>query len=308
MSDADTAVTTEPPAAASDAATESAPPPPADGGDTAAPPPFWGEGWRERLAGGNEDEMKQLRRYASPEGIWKKIRHLEKKLSSGDLKPVRPDTDDEAVLAEWRKQVGAPDTPEDYLKALPREIDIPESDAPAIERIFKTMHAQGLPTEQAKEVVSEYYRMQAEWKTQLVQQDYDYRIQSEENLRAEWGPEYRANINAIGLLFDRMGSKDLLQQMQAARLPDGRKLGDNPEAMKFLAAVARDVVSDGGVTITPQGGMNLQQSIAHEKAALEREMQATNPSDPSSYWKNPEKQARYLELLQAEERMQARGR
>lgn len=271
-------------------------------------PSYWADDWRERLAGSNEEELKQLRRYASPEGIWKKARQLEKRLSSGEFKRAKPDTQDEAVLAAWRAENGVPDTVKGYVDSLPADLDIAEEDFPALTRIFEKMHASGTAAAEATAVVQEYYAMRAEALEKQAAGDRQYRVQAEDELRGEWGLDFRPNMDAIGMLVEAHGDKEAFAKIGSARLDDGSRLGDNPVMLRFLANVARELYGDSLIAITPQGGLNSSNSIADEMRALELEMQDTHGRDPAGYWKNPQKQARYATLLEAQERQARRNR
>lgn len=275
--------------------------------------PSWGDtwnpdAWRDWFAGNDEKMRKHLNRFDSPLGIYKQWRYLDQRRNDGRLMPARPDTEDESQLAAWRKQVGAPDSPDGYLADLPAELNISEGDEAALKEVFATMHSEGIPTGQAKAVVAKYYEMVAKGLEERSAADRDIRARAEDELRSEWGPEYRQNLNAIGVLMESHGDTDLFNWMQEARGPDGARLGDNPKAIKFLAGIAREIHPDGFVTVTPGAGMTRSQAMADEMSQLETEMRDTKGRDPGGYWNSPQKQARYLELIQARERMQARGR
>lgn len=271
--------------------------------------PYWADDWRERIAGNNEDELKQLRRYASPEGLWKKARSLEKRLSSGEFKRARPDTADEAVLSEWRKENNVPETADGYVAALPEDLTVAEADFPALTRIFQKMHAAGTPAAEAAEVVKEYYAMQAEAAEQRAVADRQFRVASEDELRGEWGLDYRPNMDAVGMLVEEFGSRDDFQAIGDARLSDGTRLGDSPVILKFLANIARDRYSDALISSTPAGGlMGGGGSLEEQIQLLESEIQDTKGRDPNGYWNNPGKQSKYLALLAERDRQAKRGR
>jgi len=275
--------------------------------EEAAPQPSaWPDNWRDRFAGTDEAQRKHLNRFASPENVYKAWRHYEKQRVDGRLKPSRPDTDDPAKLADWRKAVGLPETPDAYFQHLNGELQ--ETDRPALGKIFARMHDIGVDPGQAKAVVSEYYRMQNEALAEMEAKDETFRSDSEEALRDEWGPEYKQNLQSVSIMMQQHGSEELFEKLQTARFADGSRMANDPQMMKFLVNLAREVVPDGFVNLTPTHGMDRGAGIADELASLEREMQDTKGRDPAGYWKNPQKQSRYAELLNAQERMQRRGR
>src|ERR1044072_1974834 len=55
----------------------------AEGADEPAAPVDWPEDWRERLAGRDEAAPRELKRFGSPGGVWKKLLNQEKVIRSG---------------------------------------------------------------------------------------------------------------------------------------------------------------------------------------------------------------------------------
>lgn len=269
---------------------------------------FWPGEWRERMSGGDEKMLKHLQRFASPEGVYKKWRYYETQRGDGRLKPTRPETDNAEELAAWRKEVGAPDTPDGYLSELPAEINVSDADKAALKEVFDTMHAEGVPTGQAKAIVAKYYEMVAKGEEARAEVDRQTRMRAEDALRSEWGADYRANLNAIGILMESEGSQELFQRLNEARFSDGTKLADDPSVLTFLASVARGLHPDGGVIVSPAPGMTRSDAIQSEIAQLENEMRDARGRDPGGYWNNDSKQSRYRELITVRERMASRGR
>ncbi len=267
---------------------------------------YWPEDWRDRLAGNADPKLRQhLNRFTTPEGIFKQWRNYEKQRNNGTLKPTRPDTDDAAALAAWRKEVGLPETAEGYFAHVGREVA--EAERPAMQRMFSRMHDIGVPPEQAKGVIDEYYRMVGETEAEREKTDSEFYAKSMDELRAEWGPEYRQNIGAVSIMFQQYGSEDLYEKLNSARFADGTKVADDPGVMKFLASMAREMVTDGVIINTPNHGVSGPGTgVEDELAALRLEMSDTKGREPGGYWNNEGKQKRYAELLQSRERMQRR--
>lgn len=282
-------------------------PAPSDGaGQEEASSPVWPEDWRDRFAGSDEKMLKHLNRFASPEGIYKAWRTLDRRRNDGSLLPARPETDDENTLAEWRKAVGAPESPDGYAVDIPE--DVSEIDRAALGEVFKEMHHQGIPASQAKPLIDKYFDIMRAGSEARANQDIEFRRESEDALRNEWGPEYRPNINAIGLLIDSHGDKALFERMQGARYEDGTRFGDDPATLKFLASIAREVHPDGNLFVPTSAGVTREASIEDEIRTLEMEMRDTKGRDPGGYWNDSRKQQRYLELVEYKERMKARAR
>ncbi len=307
-------VTVAPPPADQPAAGAAAPAPsssPAapDGTAGSSKEPFWREAWRERIAGNDEQELKQLRRYASPEGIWRKARELEKRLSSGEFRRSKPDGDTPEAIAEWRKEIGVPDTPEAYLHALPRDIEVGNEDVPTLNRIFNRAHEKGVGTEEITEIVREYYASRREAEEAQYANDAEHKRKTEDELYREWGPERRANLNGIATMLDQYAAPEVKEALFGARTADGRLLGDDPKTLKFLASLAREVCPDGFITLTGDPAFNGGLvKVEDEIRKIEVSMQDTHGRDPNGYWKNEKMQKQYADLLEARERMQRRSR
>ena len=126
--------------------------------------------------------------------------------------------------------------------------------------------------------------------------------ESEDKLRAEWGEEYRANINRIDGFLDT-APEGMREKILNSRMDDGTMLKSSPEIMKFLVDTALTV--NPATTLVPGGGDNILGSITDEINNLKTLMGNKN----SEYWKGPKaesNQKRYAELLDAEMKMDKR--
>jgi hypothetical protein len=82
-----------------------------------------------------------------------------------------------------------------------------------------------------------------------------------------------------------------------ARLPNGRRLGDDPAALKVLASMAREANPE--YTVVPAPGF---QNFEGELEALQKKV------GTPEYWRDPKMQARYRELLEAKTAREGKGR
>lgn len=267
-----------------------------DGGDKEqAVPANFPTNWKEIMAAGDEAGLKKLNRYQSPGNFFKAYRALEQKIGTGELVRSKPEGEEndpafKTALNEWRAQVGIPEKPEGYLERVPDGIVVGEDDKPVIESFLKDMHAADMPPAQVHQALRWYYNNQENMAVQRLEADKANRAKNEDVLRAEWGPEYRPTLNGIRSLFDTHGSKDLLNQLFSARMPDGSPLGDNIDVLKFLANLSREVNPHG--TVTPIEGKTALETVETELEGIEREMK----DNRSDYWTNERKQARWREL------------
>ena len=269
------------------------------------PTPTWPEDWRDRLGGKDAQFRKRLDRFASPEGIVKSWRSLEQKLSSGEYQKTMPDGTDENALAEWRKESGVPETAEGYYETLPKELDVSDEDRRVLDGVFKTAYDGGVPADKAGKMVEAYYEAQAAEAERILEEDRTARNEGEDILRSEWGPEYRANLNLLQTLFATHAPEGTKEMLFTSRTDEGRLLGDNPEVLKFLVNMAREV--HPGAVVTPGSGLNQMQDVEKRIGEIERSMGDSKGKDPNGYWNNPHMQSEYRDLIEYRDKMKARG-
>ena len=214
------------------AATSAEPSTPA--GDPAPPAPKDWATLRTEYSKGDDKIEKRLARYSSPEAVLDALVAAQNKIASGALKSALPDKATPEELAAWRVDNGIPAKPEDYDTTLPKGLVIGEADKPVIEGFLKTAHSKNMSPDQVKETLNWYYQEQERQLDARNAKDTEFKSQSEDKLRAEWGGEYKLNINMIGGLLDTApaGVKDLVV---SARLGDGTPLGNHPEVLRWLA-------------------------------------------------------------------------
>lgn len=264
-------------------------------------PAAWREDWRDAFAGANKDDLKTLNRYKDPGGVWKAFKALRQKMDGGEYKRRMPEGDDEEAVKQWRAEAGIPETAEAYYENLPQDLQVEDDDKPYLDAYFNQMHARGVPVDDAQAGLQAYYEVQAQAIEQRLEQDRTNRNQFEDELRSEWGPEYRANMNSIHNLLDTHGPDGLKEELFSARLEDGTPLGDHPTFLQFLAGAAREINPYG--TVTPIAGQTQTQAMEDEIRQLEKESSDTKGRQ-FDYWQNPQKQERLRELYQMQERQQ----
>ena len=263
-------------------------------------PGYWATDWRERLSAGDEKELKQLSRYASPEDIWKKSRALEAKLSAGQLKPVPGKDATPEELAEFRKAWGVPEKADGYDLA---GVKVDDNDRPMLGEVMKAMHGVNATPEAVKAVANAW----AQIKTQSIeyQADIDRKAQqeAEDALRSEWGTEFRRNLSLVHQLLDASGDDKLKDQILSGRLADGTPIGSSPAALKMLLGVA--LKENPTATLVPSGSgdpaANIETRIAQIEKMMREDRKAYN--DPKISGDGGE----YQRLLEARAKLQARS-
>lgn len=267
--------------------------------ETAAEPAAWPDDWRDRFAKGDAALAKKLARFKAPENVLASYVELERKLSSKTGPEPLPADATEEQVAEWRAANGIPETPGGYLDALPEGLVIGDDDKPMIEGFAAKMHAANVKPEIVGEAVAWWHAEREATAAKETAADRQTQAATVEALKAEWGPEYPANINAVINFLDAMPD-GVGKALGGAILADGTRLGDNATALKWLASLAQDANPAG--TVAPAGDFSAQ-GVQSELSAIRSTM-----GDPSSpYHRDGGKtQKRYLELLESARKLNAR--
>jgi hypothetical protein len=240
--------------AAAPAPTEPAPDKPGD----------WNEKWRELMASGDEKELKQLERYGSPIDVWKKARELERRQSSGELKPTLPKKPTPEQLKEWRAAHGVPEDPSGYVLPDEAKKGIDES---IVAEVLKDAHATNQTPEQVKATLDGVRRAAVALAESRAESDIDFQKDAEDELRGEWGTEFRRNISLVHQLLDSTAEPALKEQLLQGRLADGRPIGSHPGMLRMLLGLALQANPAG--TLAPGAGADPVKGMREELTKLQ---------------------------------------
>ena len=258
--------------------------------------PTFPEDWREQMAGGDEKLLKELSRFTSPQMLVKSWKDTRVKISSGQFKTTLPENATPEEVAQWRTENGVPESWEKYDRDLGDGMVLGEEDAPIVDSFLQKMHEANMPAGTAKEVLRWYYEFNDAQQQEIYQKDTEFKETALESLRAEWGQEFKGNINAVrSLVGDEIG-----EILFSARTENGERLGDHPEILRFLAQTAREL--NPAATLIPSTSTNNLQTIEQELDAFRKEL--ANPAAP--YWKDEKRQLRFQQLLEARDKLSSR--
>ena len=261
----------------------------------------WPDNWRELYAGEDNNKLSRLSRYASPTAALDAMIAAQNKISSGEYKqstpfPEKGTAEEQAI---WRSNNSIPEAADKYDLSFENGLVIGEDDKPIIDDFLSVAHQANMPENMVKAAVQWYYDNQEKQEEAQYERDEQAREAGEDELRAEWGQEFKANINRIHGLLDT-ASEGVKDKFINARLTDGTPLASNPDVLRFLADMALQI--NPAVTLVPGAGDNLAGSISDEISNLEK-MMGDRSSD---YWKGPkseELQKRYRDLIAARDKM-----
>jgi len=244
------------------------------------------------MAGGDEKVAKSLERFASPKEVHNSWKALQQRLSTGELVSKLPKDAKPEDVAKWRTENGIPEKPEAY--EMPDGIVVGDMDKPGVDMFLASMHAENATPAQVKAGLATYYKIKEDAIAKMGENDLVHRDEVQDALRAEWGAEYRGNINSINAFLD-MAPEGIKDKLLSARMPDGRAVANDPDLQRWLIGVAREVNPVG--TVVPAGGD--QMGAIQTEIDKIRTVMRTNRA---AYNKDEKMQAHFRELLDAQEK------
>lgn len=276
--------------------TPPADPPPSDPPPSDPPQdPKWQDNWRETYAGEDKKKMERLGRYATPAAAFDALLSLQTKIGTGELRIALPKDATPEQVQTWRDENGIPAAPDKYDIKFGGD-GLPEADKDVISRFLETVHSKNVNNDQAKATVEWYYQEVARQTEERQQKDQEFAQQAQDALRAEWGTDYRANINMIGALLETAPT-EVKSLIEGGRLANGDPFMAHPGAMQWLVGMARQI--NPVTTVIPNAGANIGSAIDDEIKSIETLMQ----TDRKAYNADEKKQARLRELYTAREKL-----
>lgn len=218
------------------------------------------EDWRQQMADGDEAGVKLLTRYTSPNAFLAAHRALQAKMSSGEVKAVSefPAGGDDAAKAEWRKQNGVPETKDGYEPKV-EGLVFGEADKPMLDSFREYAFGKNYTPAQFNDALGWYAAEQESIKARQAEADDKFREASRDKLYSEWGAQdFRNNLNGVKNML-ATAPEGFSDRLLGARLADGRLLGDDPAALKWLAGLSREL--NPGATLVPPGTADVGKSI-----------------------------------------------
>lgn len=266
---------------------------------------MWGDGWRDQMARGSTDvdkERQRLERFQSPDDVYRSFRTLEGKQSRGELKPALPAGASPDEIARWRSENGVPAKPEDYKVNMPAGRQAPKEDDSFLKAFLKSAHDSNMSQGHVDAAVSSFYAEVDRQKDQIVENDKTLSNACEDQLRKDWGGDYRTNkAMAEGLLTRApAGFRD---RFMNGYLADHTPIKASPDAWKWLVSLEREI--NPAATVVPGAGGDIGKSIDTELADLKKMM----GDRTSEYWKGPKAEAnqkRYRDLVDAQTKLAAK--
>lgn len=256
---------------------------------------------RTEIAGGDDKILKRLERYSSPKDVAEALIAAQNKIASGTGKTALPADATPEQLKDWRMENGIPETPDGYQVKLPDGLIVGAADKPMVDGFLKTAHDSNMAPAQVDQALGWYFKQQEQAMEALQAKDAAGREQGIEALRTEWGSEYKLNLGIVDGLLNT-APKGVKDALLGGRLADGTPLGNNPDVLRWLATMGREI--NPVATVTGQTGIAAGQAIAGRKAEIETMMRDRSSTSP--YWHGTQSEAiqkEYRDLLDVEAKM-----
>ncbi|MGA0595610.1 hypothetical protein [Enterovirga sp. CN4-39] len=223
-----------------------------DGGDGGSPAEAaWRDDWRDRLveklpAAEREKELARLKRFASPENVYKSLRELERKQSTGALKAALPENPSPEEVAAYRKANGIPDNPDGYGLAFPETIQADDGLKSDLAGFQKHMHDANVPPSAVKPAFDYFMKMTQDAAQRRHEAAKEAKVNNLVELRSEYGKDFKANVSAAnGFIAKYAGEK--APDLVGLQLADGTVLGDHPEFIRFAVNAGLELAEDGAI-------------------------------------------------------------
>jgi hypothetical protein len=244
--------------------------------------------WRHELAAGDNAFLKTLDRFDSPAALAKAYRELTTRLSSGEIRAVKPPSDDAPPeqIAAWRADHGLPENAAAYMAGLtlPGGTVPGQADEPLPASFAEQAMKGNWTAEQYNQAVGWYFATQDRLAAQRQLADAQFKEQASSELLREWGTDYATNRNAVVQFLDRHFPQELKLDLLNARLSDGSMLANHPGFNQSILEVAK-IVSPSGAMLPNASGAGLS-NVESRIAEIEgKYMRAPHGSDPwKTYW------------------------
>lgn len=258
--------------------------------------PDWREDWLDKMAG-DEKAKNILGRYASPKAVGEALVAAQKKISSYKPQVELPQNPTEEDIKNYRKAYNIPDEPKGYDIKLDNGLIIGEEDQVVVDKFLERAHARNAKPSEIKATLQDYFETQHAQTQEITKRLDAQRQEAEDELRAEWGGNYRQNANIINnFVTNKFGEQS--ENVLNAVLADGTLLKNNPKVIRQFLNLAQEV--DPVATIG-RAGID-SNSIDQEIAQIEQTMKTDN----RAYFNDKSMVKKYEDLITAREKMKSR--
>jgi hypothetical protein len=277
---------------------------------TQAAPSWDADHWRTTWAGADDKKKAWAERRPDIKVALDSAYAADQKIAelSAAAKKVLPENATPEQVAQYRKDNGIPEKPEAYFDGLPAEVkaSLDDTAKAILTPYLAKLQELNVSPQVATQLIALRQAEANRWAEDRIAQDAQVRQKTEDALRADWGNNYRAEINNINGLL-KGAPQDVQDMFFDARLTDGRGLLANPETLRWLAQLAR-TVNPYSVPVGGDGGTLDGKGVDQRIAELEVWMGSAKGTDNyRRYYGDPGVQKEYRDLVDARENMRKRS-
>lgn len=245
------------------------------------------DNWQDLMAGDDEKVKKALSRYASPAEVAKALLHAKAKLSERvQLKKPADDASDEDKQA-WREAWGVPEKPDGYDIKLSEGRTVSETDKPIVDSFLEKMHKANASPELVQSALDTYYEIQEKQNEFIETQNAHHKQKLEDDLRLEYGSNYRANINTAKTFIEKTFGNNA-EIFEKAIGNDGVMLMNNPDIVRAFVNLG---LADNPRATFPMG-MQSVDNVANRMKEIEKNIAN------GSYYRDKAMQDEYTKLIE----------
>jgi len=173
--------------------------------------------------------------------------------------PNNNSTDDQ--WSEVYSKLGRPETPDQYKLNI--KSDVVSFDEGAIKSFAEQSHKLGLNNKQAEGILN-FYKNNMEGSAQQSRINTETaQVQSEQQLRQEWGRDFDGKVKLAGALAKANINPEVLDM----QLQNGTRVGDHPEIIKGFAKIA-SMLSEDKMISTESENVDTMKDLEHEIATM----------------------------------------
>ena len=216
--------------------------------------------WRRGVAVDDDKYYADLQRFNTAQDYGNSFREAQQTIRAGKLStPLKDDATEDDIKA-YRENNNIPLEAAGYMENLPEGVVIGEDDKEIFGDFMGVLHAKNVAPDVAHDVIGWYNTFAEKQQSDEVERDSVQSTEANDQLRTDWGPDYRANMNLVEGLLNGAFGKEAQEQLRSGRYTDGRAFMNDPDVLKGLADIARKVnpvmEMGGGDHHTAQESMN----------------------------------------------------
>lgn len=248
--------------------------------------------WRDGIAGEDEKFKSTLERFKSPGDFGNAFREAQQTIRSGQFKQPPGEDATPEQIASFREANNIPQEAAGYLENLPDGLVLGDEDKELFTDFLGAIHEVNADPAIAHKAVEWYNGFKEKEQDYLASTDAAQHQETEDQLRQEWGGDYRQNINLVGAFLEKTFGAEVKEVLMDARGPDGRAIMNHIGVLQGLADQARATLHP--MQLAGQSAGDAMKATDDEIAEIEKVMRENR----AAYNKDEAMQARLRDLYE----------